>query len=369
MFISKMNKAFHKHGKWAFAILTVLIIIPFVLYFSASPEEILGSLGRGIGNSKFSMYGKRISQREMDRSVKGAEIYLLMQGLSPDYINSAEGNKQVEMFALERLRLLRKADSLGIGVSDVEVASFLKKVQFLSNDGVFDYSRYQMFAYSLRRYGYDENDLISSIKDTIKIDDLMNLVTASVINTPAGLRGFYDSMNLSYKVRSKTFLSESYLDKVKVDDKSLSAYFDHNKDKYVIPSESKASLVEFPFSKYMEEAQRTVTTKDIDNYYQAHSDEYKKEKETGVSIHFVTEELDAGDIIIQKRFPIEKGDNFNRIVKKNYQLAPIAMLEALDKLERGERSFIENNDDLATYNTVPTFKEALRYRIGRFLGR
>jgi len=29
---------------------------------------------------------------------------------------------------------------------------------------------------------------------------------------------------------------------------------------------------------------------------------YKGETETGVSIHFVTEDLDAGDIIVQKKF-------------------------------------------------------------------
>lgn len=57
---------------------------------------------------------------------------------------------------------------------------------------------------------------------------------------------------------------------------------------------------------------------------------YKGKKETGISIHFVTKQLDAGDITVQKRFPNEKKDNFNTIVKKNYELAPIDMLVALD---------------------------------------
>lgn len=93
---------------------------------------------------------------------------------------------------------------------------------------------------------------------------------------------------------------------------------------------------------------------------------FKGEKETGVSIHFVTEKIDGGDIIVQKRFPITLKDNFNTIVKKNYQLAPIAMLEALDKLEKGETNFITNSDDKATYNTIPTLKEAWEFRKKRF---
>ena len=90
---------------------------------------------------------------------------------------------------------------------------------------------------------------------------------------------------------------------------------------------------------------------------------YHNDGETGVSIHFVEASLDSGDIIIQKKFPVESTDTFNTIVKKNYQLAPHAMIEALDFLEEGKTDFIENDDDQATYNTTPTFKEALDYRM------
>jgi len=89
---------------------------------------------------------------------------------------------------------------------------------------------------------------------------------------------------------------------------------------------------------------------------------YKGEKETGVSIHFVTEEIDAGDIIVQKRFPIEKSDSFNSIVKKNYELVPLAMREALLKLEKGEKNFIKNNPNAGSYNSIPSLKEAWEYR-------
>lgn len=94
---------------------------------------------------------------------------------------------------------------------------------------------------------------------------------------------------------------------------------------------------------------------------------YKGEKESGVSIHFVTEELDCGDIIVQKRFSIKPCDNFNTLVKKNYELAPVAMLEALDRLEKGEKDFIKNDNSLSSYNSTPNLKEAWEYRKGRIL--
>lgn len=90
---------------------------------------------------------------------------------------------------------------------------------------------------------------------------------------------------------------------------------------------------------------------------------YNSEKKTGVSIHFVTEEIDAGDIIVQEQYSITKRETFNSLVKKNYQIAPKAMLKALKILERGEYEFLPNNDNEATYNTIPTFKEALNFRL------
>ena len=94
---------------------------------------------------------------------------------------------------------------------------------------------------------------------------------------------------------------------------------------------------------------------------------YKGEKESGVSIHFVEEGLDSGDIIVQERFDITSKDNFNTIVKKNYEIAPKAMLKALDLLGSEKYELIDNIDENATYNTIPTFKEAALYRWRRIV--
>lgn len=92
---------------------------------------------------------------------------------------------------------------------------------------------------------------------------------------------------------------------------------------------------------------------------------YRKEKETGVSIHFVEEGIDSGDIIVQEKYPVGEGETFSSLVKKNYEVAPKAMLKALDLLEKGNPELIANNDAEATYNSVPEFKDAFRYRMNR----
>lgn len=92
---------------------------------------------------------------------------------------------------------------------------------------------------------------------------------------------------------------------------------------------------------------------------------YNGDEETGVSIHFVEEGIDSGDIIVQKKFRVTKEDNFNSIVKKNYAIASDAMIEAIEKLKEENCILSPNDDKSATYNTTPTLKNAVSYRIKR----
>lgn len=94
---------------------------------------------------------------------------------------------------------------------------------------------------------------------------------------------------------------------------------------------------------------------------------YKGEKETGVSIHFVEKSIDSGDIIVQKKYKLNKNDTFNTIVKRNYEIAGKATLEALDILESGSYSLIPNDDKYATYNTIPDMNHAWEFRKKRVL--
>lgn len=89
-----------------------------------------------------------------------------------------------------------------------------------------------------------------------------------------------------------------------------------------------------------------------------------REEESGVSIHFIDEEIDNGPILVQKRVKIERFDTFDSILEKDFQLAPEAMLEAIDLIRQGEykEHLIPNNKTFATYFSKPGLSDALRYR-------
>ena len=68
---------------------------------------------------------------------------------------------------------------------------------------------------------------------------------------------------------------------------------------------------------------------------------------------------------MQVSHAVEERETFGSLANKNYIHASKAMIEALDKLEKGDTDFLPNPDSEATYNTVPTLAQAWDYRLRR----
>lgn len=89
-----------------------------------------------------------------------------------------------------------------------------------------------------------------------------------------------------------------------------------------------------------------------------------REKESGVSIHFIDKEIDNGPILVQKKVPIERYDSFDSILAKDFHLAPEAMVEAIGFIKSGEylKRLIPNEKQFSSYYSSPTIMDALIYR-------
>ena len=53
------------------------------------------------------------------------------------------------------------------------------------------------------------------------------------------------------------------------------------------------------------------------------------EDEIGVTCHYVDEDIDSGDIILQKTFPISHEDNYQTVLKKAYNMCPDVLIESI----------------------------------------
>lgn len=72
-------------------------------------------------------------------------------------------------------------------------------------------------------------------------------------------------------------------------------------------------------------------------------------KETGITIMYMAEKLDAGDILTQKSIPIENEDHVGSMHDKLSQLGSELLMETLPRLFNGELSPIKQDDSKATF--------------------
>lgn len=73
------------------------------------------------------------------------------------------------------------------------------------------------------------------------------------------------------------------------------------------------------------------------------------ESETGVTIMYMDEGLDTGDMLFSEAFPIEKNDNFETVHDKTAELGARMLSFAIDKIERGEVTRTRQDGSQASY--------------------
>jgi len=72
------------------------------------------------------------------------------------------------------------------------------------------------------------------------------------------------------------------------------------------------------------------------------------EQESGVTVHFITPEMDRGDILIQRKFPVSPFDTTASMYRKSQEIEPTCLYEALSLLKSGEVTTQPQNEEEAS---------------------
>jgi methionyl-tRNA formyltransferase len=86
------------------------------------------------------------------------------------------------------------------------------------------------------------------------------------------------------------------------------------------------------------------------------------EPEAAVTVHYMVERLDAGDIIVQRPVPIHSTDSLHDLMVRSKQIGVQALLEAINRIEAGTVTARPMDASLATYFSFPTRADARRLR-------
>lgn len=89
----------------------------------------------------------------------------------------------------------------------------------------------------------------------------------------------------------------------------------------------------------------------------------KGERETGITVHWMDEKLDHGDVLIQRTVAITPRDTVHSLVRRSkVDVGRHALLEALERIERGDAPRLPMDAERASYFTYPDAAAVREFR-------
>lgn len=180
--IQRMNNVLIKHSKVLFGVITIIIIISFVWFFTPGAD---GSLLFSRNSNVIAKIGDvEVTTTDAERAQKSAVL-----GQAPA-IYAAYGEKSVEFFKRmgrmgdDQLRILaatlKLAELQGFAVSDSEIQDVLKIEPAFQENGKFSAQKYDAFIKMLETVGYDMEDFENATRDALLLQKFQASAFAGV---------------------------------------------------------------------------------------------------------------------------------------------------------------------------------------------
>lgn len=85
------------------------------------------------------------------------------------------------------------------------------------------------------------------------------------------------------------------------------------------------------------------------------------EREGGLTLFFVNEKIDAGDILVQKKYPISSEETLDSLIKKSKKIGADMVLEGIERIERGQFTTTPLELEGGSYFGWPARKDVLSF--------
>jgi methionyl-tRNA formyltransferase len=87
-----------------------------------------------------------------------------------------------------------------------------------------------------------------------------------------------------------------------------------------------------------------------------------QEKQSAVTVHYINEEIDDGEIIQQDIFDIQGINSLHAVYLKVQEVAPKTIVKALACIKEGNIRTIKNERSRSTYFSFPTKEDGRKFR-------
>ena len=265
MFIAH-GERLQRWGPWILGGVLLLLVPSFVVMFSPSASikqqrsELPTINGKAVNLADF----------QNTKNVVMTEI-VFSSGRQPP--RTLEYEDQLNIEAVQRLILLRKASEFGISAAEDEVVQQVRLLPaFLNEQKQFDPDRYQRYINFLNNLGISEAQLAETIREQIVLSRLRALVATAAKVTPAELKLAYMPLHEQTTIDYVEFDGADHKENFTVKDDEAKAFYDLNKEKFRKPAEAKVREVYFTIS----EARKSITLgeNEVGEYYELNKGKY-----------------------------------------------------------------------------------------------
>jgi hypothetical protein len=228
-----------KYARWILAAVLVLLIPGFVALFTQT-----GRSDRSETDLP-TVRGKRVNPVELRqaRQLVRAQLLLSTGRALPQ---SARLDSELTQQAVMHMILLRKAEELGIHVSEEELVVQIRHLPlFLNDQKQFDPERYQRTLIFLNNYQIGESDFEQFIRGEIVLGRLQALVGSTAKVTPTEVNLTYIPLHEKAAIDLVQFDAADLKEPVTVADDEAKTFFEQSKETFRRPAQTKVRYVLF----------------------------------------------------------------------------------------------------------------------------
>ena len=276
MVLRSMNSIFTRHGRWLFAIITLVIIVSFVGFLTPGFTSLfMGAAGGGGNATVGTAFGKKVTVTDIRDQARHGMFFMYM--LSGGMFSNSQIYDYAEGEAFNQICQLAAAHSRGIVVAESEIAEFIEGLpMFRGNDGQFSIEKFRAFCKNfLAPNCATEEDLANAIRDGLILGKLYQQITGSVVVTPSEVADFYNELYEKFDVATVTFKGETFAGQIKVTPEELDAYFKAHQKEYNIPAQYKVKVIAFEYREFEQQNHVTLPEAALKKYYDLNQKEFE----------------------------------------------------------------------------------------------
>lgn len=253
---------------------------------------------------------------------------------------------EVNREAWENYAALKVAERDGLEATDGEVQAMIRRDPSFQRNGAFSFALYQAL---LRQNGLVPERFEQYLKRRITLMRIGQAVLASAAwSSPMEVDRAVADMTDVFTVKVAKFeQTKAEADAVKVDDAALKAWYEDNKKSLELPERAKIRFVKFDATDAKVLAKMSVTTNDVQDYFDVNVDKYVTKDTNGVETVRTYEQLtkaekDGIEKELRQIAAVQYFEtNLNALV---YGVKAAAGTSRLDEIAAAEKAKVETSD-------------------------